>query len=255
MKGLGICLLFLASPFLYHGIIHPFKMPPSLPQIQSEAQWDTGFFRNEKEIREILEGPFTYLASGNQFHVFENGGYVLKLFRYNYSPFAFIHKMKRLYHTFLNKKLKDDFYLKTRKTFHAAFLGATKGKEVTEVLFAHLNLSQNLFPKADFKVGKKTYSLPLDRYRFILQKKAVPLKTVMLTEQKCDSLLAIWEKRKSLNIKNSDPNIRGNIGFIDERAVEIDFGNYRSCFDEKELESELSEKKRRLSLQLKEKLQ
>jgi hypothetical protein len=220
MRPFLFILFCLALPFYCK---REFKPPPVHAEIPFHPEWETGELT--EEVAAILRAPFSYLAHGNQSTVFvsEDGQYVLKLFRYHRTRFPLIHKIKTW------KRKKDDLYTKMEKTFKAAALAATVGKPFTQVVFAHLNLTENQLPKV--RIGG--YLLPLDSYRFVLQKKAAPFKETLSNadpekfKRLIASFLSLLEKRKAAGISNSDPNLGPNFGFIGEEAVEIDFGNYR----------------------------
>lgn len=186
-----------------------------------------------EEILEILNQPFFYFSKGNQSTVFQSqdGKYVLKLFRYRRSIFPTMHMLKNWY----KHNPKQNFQTKIHKTFNAAHLAYNEGREFTQVLYCHLNLTEGKLPIITLKVGKRTYQLALDRYRFALQKKADPFKTTLLSARKnpeemhrlIQSFVSLLIKRSDKNIRNSDPNLGPNFGFLNGEAVEIDFGNYQ----------------------------
>ena len=158
---------------------------------------------------------------------------MLKLFRYTRSRFPLIHNIKCAFAKWMGRKPKKDLYTKTNKTLDAAYLACTEAQEFTQVVFCHLNLSVGKLPMV--RLGKVW--LHLDRYRFVLQKKAMPFKETLLQAKKdpqrmrrlIDSFVALVQDRSALNIRNADPNLGPNFGFLNERAVEIDFGNYRKA--------------------------
>lgn len=127
-----------------------------------------------------------------------------------------------------------DLMTKITKTLNAAHLGCTEAKEFTKAIYAHLNLTKDELPIIELNFKNKMYHLPMDRYRFILQKKVTLFKEA-LTERRSKpeqlekymlSFANLLLERSSLNILNSDPNLGPNYGFLDGQAVEIDFGNY-----------------------------
>lgn len=76
--------------------------------------------------------------------------------------------------------------------------------------------------------------LPLDRYRFVIQKKVTPFHKALMgaredpeeMKQMMSSFVDLIYRRLEKNIQNSDPNLKPNFGFLGGKAVEIDFGNY-----------------------------
>lgn len=240
MRVFVIFLVFLSLP---HFLKRDFKLPPRLP-IPYQAEWEVP--PASPEILSILHQTFTYLARGNQATVFESedGQYVLKLFRTTRSPFRLIEKLKSLIAQWTHKKVKQDRFTKAFKTFNAAHMAYTKAASLTEVLFCHLNLTENELPILTLK-AHRTFSLPLDRARFVLQKKVTPFATALLSARNdpekmqglIDSFFKLIAQRSALGIRNSDPNLPPNFGFLEGKAVEIDFGNYRQGADPQEIKN------------------
>jgi hypothetical protein len=226
IKLLILSLLCLSVPQFMK---KEFKLPPIHAGIPFNPNWETS--PPSDEILAILNQPFHYFSHGNQSTVFqsEDGKYVLKIFRYRRSLFPIVHNVKNWF----KKKPKQDFAAKVNKTFNAAHIASTKGKPFTHVIFCHLNLTKNLLPTIQLKAGK-TYTVPLDSYRFALQKKVSPFKETLLKakdspeemKRLIDSFIQLLVDRSALNIRNSDPNLGPNFGFLDGQAVELDFGNY-----------------------------
>lgn len=233
LKALFFSLAFLCLPF---AIKRDFKLPPIHAEIPFHPEWEGPPL--SPEIFQILNQPFTYLAHGNQATVFLSldGQYVLKLFRYRRSPFSLIHHLKSMKATYSGKKPRLDLYAKIEKTFLAAQIACTEAKEFTQAVYCHLNLTQNLLPLAELNASRKIW-LPLDRYRFVLQKKVAPFKETLLRArsdpEEMQRLTASWIdllfRRSSQGIRNSDPNLGPNFGFLNGKAVEIDFGNYHKA--------------------------
>lgn len=224
-------ILLLFSFFLYlpQLLKPPFKLHE--PKMAHHSAWETP--PPSLTIHAILSQPFTYLAHGNQVTVFasSDGQYVLKLFRYNRSRFPLLHTLKNFFH----KKPKNDLSTKIQKTFQAAHLAATRAAPFTQVLYCHLNLTEHLLPTVQLH-GHRTFTLPLDKARFVLQRKATPFAEALLShqndplalQQMIASLTTLIQERSALGIRNADPNLAPNFGFIGLQAVELDFGNYRS---------------------------
>lgn len=245
-----VCVFFFSALSLTP---HRIKVPPSLSWVPFQKEWEIESLSSEEEkkIYAILERPWVYLSKGNQSYVLESedGEYVVKLFRYRFTHFKIIHFCQTfLYSSVLHKKPKDSFHVKIHKTFKAAILAFTRAKNLTQVVFCHLNLTQNSLPVTKITIPTGTYSIPMDRYRFIIQKKVTPFTQAMQQARKdppkmhamIDSFLSLIEERSSLGIRNSDPNLGPNFGFLGEKAIEMDFGNYREmsnrCVQQSELE-------------------
>lgn len=224
------CLICLTLPTW---VKFSFRLPPQNTQILFHPEWEVPL---SAETKTILSQPFTYLDRGNQTTVFlsQDGQYVLKLFRYRRSRFAWIESIKGSFARFRHKKPKHALWAKMQKTLEAAHLAYTEGRSFTQLVYIHLNITENLLPTVTLK-AHQAYHLPLDKYRFVIQRKATPFKEALLAAKKqpakmhqcIDSLVDLLHARSAHGIQNADPNLGPNFGFIDERAVEIDFGNYR----------------------------
>jgi hypothetical protein len=185
------------------------------------------------KIAALLNQPFFYLGKGAQSYVFksEDGLYVIKLFRFD--------QHRNPIRAFFRNKIKQRSSRpspleKAAHLFSACQLAYTLAPEETELVYLHLNLTQNELPVLSLKgpLGR-SYSLPLDAYRFALQKKVDPFDTALLSALSSgqisvylDSLVALLNQRTSKGIINTDGNLLRNFGYIDQKAVEIDFGNY-----------------------------
>jgi hypothetical protein len=190
------------------------------------------------QLQRILDQPFSYLDKGMQSYVFksEDDLYVIKFFRFDES----FNPIRRFIRTQVRKRALHPHALKRiSHLFAACKLAYTLAPEETEVLYLHLNCTKDKLPSLLLKgpLGR-SFSLPLDSYRFVIQKKALPLeKTLLLAKQTAqmepylDALLSLLSQRSSKGIINCDRNLFRNFGFIGQKAIEIDFGNYRYSSD------------------------
>lgn len=210
-----------------------FKIPPIHSDIHFNPNWEMSC--PKEELLKILGQPFFYYSKGNQVSVFlsEDKKYVLKLFRYKTSLFPVLQRLKNLFK--VTAKPRNPFWVKTEKTLNAAYLACNDGKDFTGALYCHLNLSKEPFlPKATLQIKHRKMELFLDHTRFVLQKRAESFKETLLKAKNdpqkmreyIDSFVFLIINRAAINIRNSDPNIAPNFGFLNGQAVEIDFGNY-----------------------------
>lgn len=209
---------------------HPAKLQVWLPY---REKWEGPPL--SEEIAQILRQPFHFLGHGSQTYVFESadGKNVLKLFRYNRSRFPLIRGVKSLFH----KKQKAPLFEKLDKTFQAYAMALREIPEGTGLLYIHLNPSdEKILPTVRCSDSfHRTWNLPLDRFRFALQRKAEPfLDTLSAALEKeevmkgyIDSFLSLLKTRAAKGIRNSDPNMGPNFGFLEGKAIEIDCGNFR----------------------------
>lgn len=108
----------------------------------------------------------------------------------------------------------------------------------TGLVYIHLNPTAVNLPILHCRDSLgRSYELPLDGYRFAVQKKGEPLRKTFkearekadlrTIEKRIDAFLTLLETRTAKGILNSDSNLSRNFGFCEGRALEIDFGNYR----------------------------
>lgn len=165
-----------------------------------------------QETLSLLNQPFYYLDRGSQSYVFasQDGQYVLKFFRYHYK-----HKNWR------------EIVSRMLQAARIAYLFA---KEETGLIYAHLNQTRGQLPVLKVKDPLcRSLSLPLDDYRFVLQKRGIPFEEGIVKgpiEPRIDAFLSVLQSRIGKGIGNTDPNISRNFGFLEGAALEFDFGNY-----------------------------
>lgn len=179
---------------------------------------------SDEEAKIILAQPFSFLNKGAQCYAFlsQDGKYVLKLFRFD----------QRL--LIGKKRSKRSFEQKVCGFFESCKLASISASNETGVLYLHLNLTAGKLPMLIAKgpLGR-SFHLPLDRCRFALQKKAMPLAEGLFTameegqlSERIEAIVALLENRIAKGIGNSDPSLWRNFGFWEDRAIEFDFGNY-----------------------------
>lgn len=249
----ALVLLFLSSLLFLPCLAKKnFKPPPTHLPLAANPQWDNA---PSEEVLSILSQPFTYLSRGNQVTAFESsdGKYVLKLFRYRRPRFPISYAIKSWFAKRHHKTPNADLFAKMDKTLSAAHLALTEARPFTQVVYCHLNPTQHQLPTVPFH-AHRTFHLPLDRYRFAIQKKVTPFKAALLAAKDdpakmhrlIDSFIRLIHQRSAAGISNSDPNLSRNFGFLDEEAVEIDFGNYRRLLNEEERLAEIDNYLKRL---------
>ena len=190
-------------------------------------------------VKELLQRPFRYLGRGLQSFVFisEDGAYVLKLFNNRYqrkisqytffSHLPFLKKWTQEYAAYYHNQ-QD----KVLKSYEIAY---QEMRAQTGLIYVHLGLSQDLpatltiFDPLNIK-----HSLNPNHIGFIIQKKAelvYPTFTRLVAHQDMSgakraisSLLDLIVWKFQHGIRDNDPLIRTNFGFIDQSAVQIDVG-------------------------------
>jgi hypothetical protein len=188
------------------------------------SDWNAASELSEKEAVDILEEPFRYLGKGAQCYAFlsQDEKYVLKIFRFDQK------------HLFFGKRSKWPFEQKISRFFEGCVLASAVASEETGLLYLHLNQTVGKLPllMASGPLGQ-ALRLPLDEYRFALQKKAMPLVDGLVAArvdgklpERIEMIVALLESRIGRGIGNSDPSLFRNFGFLESSAIEFDFGNY-----------------------------
>ncbi len=204
----------LSLPALAKRVTHGFQVAKMELQFPSHSEWEVPL---SSEILPLLDQPFYYLGKGAQSYVFESkdGKYVIKFFRYGRS-----HSEVKILTLFKACKIAYDLL-----------------KEETGLIYLHLNTDSVALPVLHCKdpIGRSRH-LPLNRYRFAIQKKAKPFRQTLeeamdnpeLMQKRIDQFLSLLVARTTKGVFNTDPTLSRNFGFLEDRAIEIDFGNYRS---------------------------
>lgn len=215
-------ILFLGFPFLYKEMTEGFRLSKlcrlsKISQMASQGAMSS-------ELRGLLRQPFYYLSRGMQTFVFESqdGEIVIKFFK-------------------LRRKAKKERLV---KTFEACELAFNLAKEETGLLYIHLHRTGEKLPKVFLKnrLGLP-FSLHLDKYAFVIQRKAKPLRQMLPNVLQSDSsgalidaYLSLIYKRSQKGICNTDVHVQSNFGWLEGNAIEIDFGNYKYDPERKEIE-------------------
>jgi hypothetical protein len=223
-----LLILFLLASFLlpaaFKRLTHGFSLKKAEIELPYVSEWDEPIVEREK-----LNQPFHYLARGAQSYVFESEDqtFVLKLFRFDRT-------LPSLFDRLLGKKHRlTESYEKAFQVMEAAHLARTLLPDETALFYVHLNIGSTALPSITMTdpIGRKK-EIDLNSYRFALQKRATRFDEAISrcpTEEiraRLSSLLALLEKRARQGIRNLDPSLVKNFGFIQDKAVEIDFGRF-----------------------------
>lgn len=205
------------------------------------AEWEIDPLDPTKmgEIKEILSQPFSYLGKGAQSYVFESADhkYVFKLFRYDLCKFPLGQKIVRQVRKWVGarEKIFLPAQVKIIKNFTSCKLAYSLAQKQTGIVYVHLNPQKYDLPLIHLK-DRLYCSHQIDPalYRFALQKKAEPfLKTFLAKKNDLQPLIesysTLLHELASLGLVNLDRTMGRNFGFLDGRAVQIDFGNFIYC--------------------------
>lgn len=176
------------------------------------------------QMASLFNQPFYYLGKGSQTYVFRSSDdtYVLKLFKFKHlkTPFQAHKKQKKLLNLFNGYKI--------------AFLHDPK---YTGLLFIHLSPTNHLGWQVKLfdKIGN-SYTLPLDNYYFILQKKGETLSSLLTqllnhsqideAAQKLGQIFDMYLDEYHASLYDSDHGVMPNIGFADGAPFHLDAGNF-----------------------------
>lgn len=219
MKKLFLLFLFaslmLSLPAIAKRFTYGFRVAKMRIDYPFEPRWEVA---PNPDMNQILKQRFHFIGKGAQCYVFESadGAYVIKLFRYD----------------------QPNCEEKVVQLFNACKIAYDLLREETGLIYIHLNPTPMNLPTLYCKdaVGRK-YKFSLDQTRFAIQKKATDFRLCLesakvdpdLMKKRIDQLLFLLQARASKNVRNADPSLSRNFGFLDDRAIEFDFGNYQLC--------------------------
>lgn len=181
----AIAILPLVGARAYFRLTDDFRLANITYEQPPRPEWDV---TPEKELKIILQQPFTYIGKGSQSYAFasEDGHYVLKFFKYKHlRPHWLVDALSPLpyFNAYRQKQIKRK-QRKLEHLFAGYHLAWSSLRDESGLIFIHLNQTQGLYPTATLydKIGLKR-SVPLDSVVFIVQKKA------QTTRQLLDALL------------------------------------------------------------------
>ena len=200
-----------------------------------DQRWEIPSLSDEEResLLHLLDQPFTYLGKGSQCFVFESndGEVVLKFFRHRrYQPSSLISLFSKK--EYLNKKRK-----KREALFDSCWLAHQKLREESGLVYLHLNKSDDLNQRVVLKDKlHRHYALPLDSYEFIVQRRAQLIYPYIQERAKkgemsaaresLSQLLQLLTTRYHQGIGDQDAVLIKNAGFLADRAIFIDIGQF-----------------------------
>lgn len=220
---------------------HAFRPAKCLVQWPFVPEWEIDPLSPEKEseIRSVLKEPFSYLNKGAQSYVFlsRDQKYVLKLFRYDCCRMPYGQQLVRNLRKWVGAREKN--FLPTEfkivKNFTSCKLAYSLAQKQTGVVFISLNPEKCTLPPITLRdrLGR-THKIDPSQYRFALQQKAEPFLSTFRAHANniqpyFDSYLALLHDLADIGLVNLDPSMGKNFGFLDGRAIQIDFGNFIYC--------------------------
>lgn len=236
-----LLVLFVAAERFCHKQTRGFAMQKIASHLPSDEEAFPLADGDYAPIDTLLTEPFTFLHSGGQCYAFisRDGTTVLKLFKQHHL------RWWRLLHALPLPAFFEPLrarQLQKMEHYSPLFLESCRiayrdFKDESGLIYLHLNKTRHFKRKATLidPLGI-AHTLDLDNTQFALQKKAqlcYPkfrqlLQEGNLTDAKAciDSLFTLMRDRERKGIKDRDPHIRKNIGFIGNQAIEIDMGSF-----------------------------
>lgn len=229
-------LIFIAVERLTHWKTKGFRVHKMISYLEFDPRWEIAplSIEERKEISKILDHPFRFLGSGQQFYVFESqdGQTVIKFIKHNHRrPISWINRIELPFfdewrQTLIQKREKNLYDL-----MYSCTLAYNHLKEETGLIYAHLNKTDEWNKKVTLidSIGV-AHVVDLDSTEFLLQKRATLFcKTVTENidqgKEYIDAFLELISSHCRKGIANLDLVINRNLGVHEERVVAIDFGS------------------------------
>jgi hypothetical protein len=203
--------LMLSLPVFAQKMTRGFRIAKLYLDFPHQPKWEVA---PNPVVHTLLQQCYTFIGKGSQSYVFASadGHYVIKLFRFDH-PATDVESL-----------------------FDACKMAYDCLREETGLVYIHLNPTREQLPilHCQDALGR-LYELKLDDYRFVVQKRGEPFQSALLSvrsdpaqmQKRIDQFLALLQTRTAKEIFNSDPSLSRNFGFLNDRAIELDFGNYR----------------------------
>jgi len=224
---------FFTADFWPSKVQHPLK---------HKKEWEVSFSSDEvKQVKRILQQPFSYLDRGAQTFAFlsQDGKYVLKLFKFKHLRLNSLEKALPASGTL--GKWKENKQRKREEKYNNLMLSYKiaydNNKSLSGLLFCHLNPTDEVFKEPICLYDKLgiQWRIPADSLAFILQRK------VEITEKKIAqfmeegqeeslfsaiySLLNLYLEEYEKGLVDHDHWVLKNTGFDGETPLRIDVGN------------------------------
>jgi hypothetical protein len=207
-----------------------------------DERWEVDYTPEDLELaRKALSQPFHYLGHGFQVYAFmsEDGQYVLKFFRHqrlrlpefvmSLPSFPLFDEWRKS--RILSLGRRQDHLFRSCKT------SWDLGRYETILLMVHLNITDGIYPSVMIKDSLgNTYPIELDKYQFLLQRRAQLVKPTIAALMKkgdergacrrIDQIFDLFLDCAKKGIADTDGALvrKDNLGFFEDRAIYIDGG-------------------------------
>jgi len=196
------------------------------------------------ELTLALSQPYSYFRRGAQTYVFlsADGNYVVKFFEqriYKRSKLLNLVPLPKFLHRYRDKrnfkrddKLKRDFF-----SYKTAF---EKLQHLSGLLYVHLHRTDDLNIALEMtdSIGIK-HTVELDKFDFIVQKRAdtvhgrinrlIESGEIEKAKEAIASVFSLISERAKMGLRDRDPDIATNCGFLKDKAIKIDVGRFVLC--------------------------
>ena len=248
----SLCIFFVAISFIPIKQYFIDGFSPAKVLFISSCNQDGQSVNEElsETVASILEQKFTYLDKGRQAYVFESADkkFVLKILRKDRVSYPLWAKWSAFFSDFEKriigeKKKKFKFWIKSFSLVN------TFAKDETGLIYCHLSPSGGLNKKILLLDGFRVeHSLNADQMIFMIQKKTIPLKDLLLKandfpKEMVDAFFHTICFRMNKGLVNKTRRCIYNLGYLDGKIVEYDVGEWaikRDLKDAKEFEKELN---------------
>ena len=207
-----------------------------------DERWETVFSEEDLQVaREAFSQPYYYLGHGFQVYAFSSadGKHVLKFFRHQRLRLPeFVKAIPSLplfdewrQSRLLSLSRRQDHLFRSSKT------SWDLARYETIMEMVHLNVTKGLYSTVEIKDSLgNSYSIELDKYQFLLQKKAVLIKPTIAklmkdgkedeAKRRIDQILTLFVECARKGIADTDGALirKDNLGFFEDRAIYIDGG-------------------------------
>ena len=218
----------------------------SLSTIQSHLPYNPEYetlpltLDEQREVACAFSQDYTYLGRGGQSFSFVSNDqkYVIKFINHKKrkEPFYANYLTFKPFNQWIQKK-RSIKNAKQKRDFLSYKIAKDELQEQTGMIFAHLNKTKNL-RKHLFLIdkAKRKFSVNLDDYEFLLQKKAnmiYPQITFFMENHQVDkaqslikNILSTMIYRSKKGIYDDDAKIHRNFGCIEDQILFIDVGRF-----------------------------
>lgn len=222
----------------YYLLTGDFRLGNILTETSSQVSLTPLAQNKLRDVRTILDQPYTYLGHGNQSYAFssQDGTYVLKLFMNEYLERTWVkHLLPPIppFRQFMLHRGEDRTY-RLNRLLNGYALSYAYDRENSGLVYFHLNQEE---PVGDVTLidglGIKR-TIPLNSYVFAVQKKVIITKQefhnllskgdVEGVKKRITQLLALYHEQYKKGLFDHDHNLIDNTGFIGDQVVRQDVG-------------------------------